>query len=136
MRCVINCLAAVALLASAGCAALPNAGSQFDGSYSGSSVVTRGGTGYCGQNGPEKLVVSGGRFTYVYPMPWDGPLTIPTQVHADGSFNGAAQYVDSSYTLYGARYVWVTVLGRIDGGALNAQVESVTCARRLVLKNS
>src|SRR5215469_11486386 len=113
-----SCFAFALLMA--GCAANqsgPPAGPQFDGTYSGSVQVVRGGGFVCNYN-PDLLTLAVHDGQFDFPFPVNGPRTSPlhVQVSADGRFRGDMQYgvVDPMYRL-GYRTEWATVTGQISG---------------------
>jgi uncharacterized protein YceK len=137
MRTIRACLAVGCLLVLAGCATTPDAGTQFDGTYAGASTLTRGNVAWCGpDSAPDSLAVSAGRFRYSYTFIGPATVGVQLQLHADGSFSGGTEYLESEPGLFHGPLAWVTVVGHIAGATLDAQVESLNCGRHLSLSRS
>jgi hypothetical protein len=139
----ISALAACAVVLAGSCstppgapppaAALPAAGSQFDGVYAGQNDAVSGWGFLCGAPAyPQTIAVSGGRFDY--PFQVNPPRTTPVavQIEADGTFAAQMQY-GTEETGPRSRYItaWVTVTGRIAADELDATVSDLRCVRRL-----
>ena len=129
---------ALALLM-AGCAASPSgppAGPQFDGVYSGSVSVVRGGSFVCNYN-PDTLTLTVHDGQFDYPFPVNGPRTAPlrVQVFADGQFRGDMQFglVDPLNRM-GYRMEWATVSGHIDGPNMQGIIDNLECTRQMSLQ--
>jgi hypothetical protein len=99
--------------------ALVAAAGQFDGSYSGPRTTTRGGPPYCAA-APQRISisVSNGQLSFSY----NGIVSIPATVAADGSFSGSAQYQ------YGKELGFAKLSGRIASNVLNADTEGKACS--------
>jgi hypothetical protein len=116
--------------------ALPAAGAQFDGIYSGMNTAISGSGFQCGPPAyPETITVSGGRFDY--PFAVNPPRTTPVavQIATDGTFAAQMQY-GTDEPGPRSRYItaWVTVTGRIAGGELDATATDLRCVRRLTAR--
>jgi uncharacterized protein YceK len=132
MRKVRACLAVGCLLPLSGCATIPDAGSQFDGTYVGTSTVTRGGNEWCRSNiAADSLTISAGRFSYPFPIITPTPVVVQPRLRADGSFSGGAEYFEAEPGLFHGPLAQVSMVGHIAGATLDAQVESLTCGRHL-----
>jgi hypothetical protein len=123
-----------------GCATPPvaPAGTAFDGSYAGESVLISGGGYVCGiPDFPLTLSVNGGRFDYPFSVNLTRTTTVPVQVAADGSFVANMLYGTENYLLL-SRYqnAWVTIRGRIAGDALDATIMDERCTRRVTTRKA
>jgi hypothetical protein len=131
----IACLA-IGCLALTACATSPDAASQFDGTYTGSGMLIRGTTGWCGpDNVPAAITISGGRFAY--PFPITGvitPVVVQAQLRADGTFSGGTQYLEPEPGPFRGPLASVTLAGHIADGTLDAKIDSVNCGRHLSLR--
>jgi hypothetical protein len=122
-----------------GCASgprVPAAGSQFDGTYDGTSRLVSDGGFVCGAVSYRgAITVTDGRFDYVFVDSLAKPTPIPIQIAADGSFSGRMQYGAEDF---GPRsrllMVWVTVTGHISGPELHAIAADYRCTRSLTLQ--
>jgi uncharacterized protein YceK len=124
------------LLALAGCDTTPDAGSQFNGAYVGTSTLTRGTNGWCG---PENLPASGtirdGRFVYAASVQDVlQPVVVQSQVHVDGGFSGGGEYFEPNSGMFSGHINQVTVVGHVAGDTLDADVNSLRCGRHLSLR--
>ncbi len=145
VRIGLSVLAGCAFVLAGGCAtlpvappaaALPAAGSQYDGIYAGQNDAVSGWGFWCGAPAfPETIAVSGGRFDYLFPV--NPPRTSPVavQIAADGTFAAQMQYGTEDPGPR-SRYInaWVTVTGRITAGELDATVTDLRCVRRLAAR--
>jgi hypothetical protein len=130
-------MAAGCVLVLSACAVVPDAGSQFDGTYIGANTVSRGGNGYCGPDTEAaSVVVSTGNFSFPFPISGPQPVVVPVRLRADGSFSGGAEYFESEPGLFRGPLAWVTIVGHIAGATLDVQVASLRCSRHLSLRRS
>jgi hypothetical protein len=137
MRHGIACLAAGCVLVLAACAAVPDAGAQFDGTYVGANTVSRGGNRYCGpDNAAASVSVSAGQFSFPFPISGPQPVVVQVRLRADGSFSGGTEYFESEPGMFHGPLAWVTMVGHVDGATLDAQVASLRCSRHLALRRS
>jgi hypothetical protein len=124
----------------AGCStgpAVPPAGTEFDGTYTGENALIRGGGYPCGDPSYlERLVVANGRFDYPFAVNPPRSVPLPVQIGADGTLAGQMQYVTEDYFLlsYNPITTWVTLRGRIADGALEATITDYRCTRRLTAR--
>jgi hypothetical protein len=121
-----------------GCAAAPvtPAGTAFDGSYTGQSVLIRGGGYLCGAPElPLTLSVGGGRFDYPFTVNLPRTTPVAVQIAADGSFVANMLYGTENYMLL-SHYEnqWVTVRGRIASGTLDGTVTDNRCTRQVTAR--
>jgi hypothetical protein len=117
-------------------AALPPAGSQYDGIYLGQNDAVSGQGFLCGAPAyPETIAVSGGRFNYAFPVNPPRATPVPVQIAADGTFAAQMQYGTEDFGPR-SRYItaWVTVTGRIAAGELDAMVTDLRCVRRVAAR--
>ena len=126
-----------ALTGSASASNVAPATTQFDGVYTGESILT-GGWGYvCGApDYPVSVSVKDGRFDYTVPIvPTATPL-VPVQIAANGSLNGQALYPAETFAAVGPafRSTWVTITGHAAGQELDAEQRDYRCVRHLVLQ--
>jgi hypothetical protein len=130
-------LAILCLLGLSACAAAPNAGTQFDGTYVGANTLTRG-TGaawVCGPDtAPGLVTVGAGDFNYVVPITGPTPVVVHVRLHGDGSFSGSTEYFEVESGLFRGPLAWVTVVGHVTGTAMDAQVDTLNCGRHLSLQ--
>jgi len=131
-------------LALAGCVgfagttpSVPAAGSQFDGSYVGQDILLSGVAFLCGAaNLPESIEVKNGQFAYPFQVNPPRVAPLPVQVFADGTLVGQMQYgtlLEEDSPWFGfPRIDWLTLRGRITGGALDATITNIRCVRRLM----
>jgi uncharacterized protein YceK len=137
MRNVRICLAVGCLLVLSGCAATPDAGSQFDGTYVGANTLTRGaGAAWvCGPDtAPASVTVGAGDFNYPFPIIGPAPVVVHVRLHEDGSFSGGTEYFEVESGLFRGPLAWVTVVGHVTGTTLDAQVDSLNCGHHLSLQ--
>jgi hypothetical protein len=133
-------MAGTALVALAGCSSTPNvplAGTQFDGDYVGPNKLFFGSGFICGLPDYKlSIQIRNGRFTYSYYVPPYGPPAVQAQVYADGSVAGDQLYGAEVFRNRGGDFIsaWITIHGRISGGALTATVRDYRCARHLTLQ--
>jgi hypothetical protein len=137
---MIRILAGLILCLLSGCAAAPvtPAGMAFDGSYTGQSVLIRGGGYLCGApDFPLTLSVGSGRFDYPFTVNLPRTTPIAVQIAVDGSFVANMLYGTQNYLLL-SHYEnqWVTVRGRIAGGTLDATVTDDRCTRRITAQRT
>lgn len=133
----------LAALTLAGCGAAsgaPPAGPQFDGSYTGESMLSRGFGGYvCGKpDQPQQIRIDDGRFEYPFQYQPSIVFKVPVQVAADGTFSGQLKYFsDYSYSKWAeGRYEWVFVSGHIAGPTLDATMTSPRCTEQIVAQRN
>lgn len=137
---MIRTVAALGVLALlGGCAtqpSLPPAGTAFDGTYVGSSVLTRGGGQPCGiADLPDRLVVKDGRFDYPFQVapPTVTPLTV--QIAANGTFDFQTKYyVTTEWSRLNYETPWVTIKGRVANGTLEIVESDLRCTRQSMLR--
>jgi hypothetical protein len=115
---------------------LPPAGTEFDGLYAGRNDAVSGWGFWCGAPAyPATITITGGRFDY--PFLVNPPRTTPVvvQIAADGTFTARMLYGTDDpgpRSLYVT--AWVTVVGRIAAGELDATVTDLRCVRRLTAR--
>lgn len=139
MRRVAICMTVGSVLWLCACTAVPDAGTQFDGTYVGTNVVTRGGNQACGPDIASAMVtVSAGRFLYAGPIvgPTPVPVAVQSHLHADGSLSGGTEYFEPEPGLFHGPLAWVTMVGQVTAAKLEAQVDSLNCGRHLSLQRS
>lgn len=135
-------MAGVALTSLSGCTASavgPQAGTQFDGVYSGASILVHGFGYVCDPPRYDvSIPVKGGRFDYAH---WVSPLVnrpVRVQVLADGALAGQAPYQAESYFQRGSDFgfvsAWIRIEGKISGPELEATVSDYRCTRHLTLQ--
>jgi hypothetical protein len=126
----------------AGCStgpAVPAAGREFDGTYTGENTLIRGGGYPCGDPAyAERLVVADGRFDYPFAVNPPRTAPLPVQIGADGTLAGQMQYLTEDYLSLRGSYnpltTWVTLRGHISEGVLEATVTDYRCTRRLTAR--
>jgi hypothetical protein len=136
-------LAGSGFVLASGCAALPGApppapaipaaGAQFDAIYVGQNTAVSGSGFYCGASAyPEMIAVRDGRFDYPFLVNPPRTTPVPVQIAADGTFAAQLQY-GTEEPGPRSRYItaWVTVVGRIAAGELDATVTDLRCVRHL-----
>ena len=133
-------IASAVLSTLTGCASnVPVAGTQFDGVYTGQSILT-GGWGYvCGAPSyPATISVKDGRFDYPVPISPAATPLVPVQLRADGSLTGQTIYPAETFAPLGpaVRPAWVTIAGHAAGPELNAEQRDYRCVRHLVLQRT
>jgi hypothetical protein len=100
---------------------------KFDGAYAGTAVLAVGSnTAEC-KNYPTSISIVNDQLVFVS---WGGRSTIKTTVAADGTFSGSGQH----HMFRGV--VVQTLVGKVAGNALDADIENPACKFHLFLKKT
>jgi hypothetical protein len=137
---MIGVIAIGAPAALTGCASnVPLAGTQFDGVYTGQSILTGGGGYVCGAPSyPATISVKDGHFDYTVPITVAATPLVPVQIRADGSLTGQTLYPAETFAPLGPAFrpAWVTIAGHAAGPELDAEQRDYRCVRHLVLQRT